>query len=105
MTQPARYFVLFCQTSYKSAEEARAKDPQNLAAHIARFISGWTATCFGQQSPFFVETNRIDAERGPLSELADLHGRAFKNPQYRYLSELRSPESRRHLERSKYRLD
>ena len=36
MTQPGRYFVLFCVTSFKSVNEAKARDPQNLAAHIAR---------------------------------------------------------------------
>lgn len=36
MTTPAKYYVLFCLTSYKSVDEAKAKDPQSLAAHMVR---------------------------------------------------------------------
>ena len=36
MTSPAKYYVLFCVTSYKSVEDAKAKDPQSLMAHLAR---------------------------------------------------------------------
>lgn len=31
-----KYYVLFCETSYKSVDEVKVKDPQSLMAHMSR---------------------------------------------------------------------
>ena len=73
MTSPAKYFVLFCQTSYNSVEEARSKDPQSLMAHMARskdlhakgkvmMAGAFLDNVDGKLSTMAVFTSREDAE-------------------------------------------
>jgi uncharacterized protein len=65
----ARYFVAFLQTKYASLDEVREKDPDDLAAHVARSRQWHTEGKLLMAGAF------LDRPEEPVSTMAVLSSR------------------------------